>query len=75
MGSKDSKKNYYGPWKGILSTSWIGYDHNKWLDTTVVSYYIDNILYTVVRSIDPDPEFWIRLVTSNNSSIQVMLDQ
>ena len=30
---------------------------------------------TVVSSTTADPEFWIRLVTSSKSRIQVMLDQ
>ena len=30
---------------------------------------------TVMSSTATDPEFWIRLVTSRNSKIQVMLDQ
>ena len=35
----------------------------------------DNMLSTVVSSTATDPEVWIRLITSKNSSIQVMLDQ
>ena len=35
----------------------------------------DDMFSTVVISTYADPEIWIRLVTSNNSSIQVMLDQ
>ena len=35
----------------------------------------DDMLSTVARSTDSDPEVWIRMVTSGNSRIQVMLDQ
>ena len=35
----------------------------------------DDMFYTVMSSTAADPEVWIRLVTSRNSSIQVMLDQ
>ena len=35
----------------------------------------DDMFSTVMISTDADPEVWIRLVTSRNSRIQVMLDQ
>ena len=35
----------------------------------------DDMFSTVMISTAADPEVWIRLVTSRNSSIQVMLDQ
>ena len=35
----------------------------------------DDMLSTVMSSTAADPEVWIRLVTSSNSRIQVMLDQ
>ena len=35
----------------------------------------DDMFYTVMSSTAADPEVWIRLVTSRNSRIQVMLDQ
>ena len=35
----------------------------------------DDMFSTVVSSTAEDPEVWIRLVTSRNSRIQVMLDQ
>ena len=35
----------------------------------------DDISSTVMSSTTTDPEVWIRLVTSRNSRIQVMLDQ
>ena len=35
----------------------------------------DDMFSTVMSSTDADPEVWIRLVTSRNSRIQVMLDQ
>ena len=35
----------------------------------------DYMFSTVMSSIAADPEVWIRLVTSRNSRIQVMLDQ
>ena len=39
-------------------------------------YYVvfDDMFSIVMRSIAADPEVWIRLVTSRNSRIQVMLD-
>ena len=33
------------------------------------------MLSTVMSSTDVDPEIWIRLATSSNSRIQVILDQ
>ena len=35
----------------------------------------DDMFSTVMSSTAADPEVWIRLVTSSNSSIQFMLDQ
>ena len=35
----------------------------------------DDMFATVMSSTAADPEVWIRLVTSRNSRIQVMLDQ
>ena len=35
----------------------------------------DDMFSTVMSSTSEDPEVWIRLVTSRNSRIQVMLDQ
>ena len=35
----------------------------------------DDMFSTVMSSTAADPEVWIRLVTSRNSRIQVMLDQ
>ena len=35
----------------------------------------DDMFSTVMSSTSEDPEVWIRLVTSSNSRIQVMLDQ
>ena len=35
----------------------------------------DDMFSTVMSSTAADPEIWIRLVTSRNSRIQVMLDQ
>ena len=58
-----------------FNTSWVGYEHDEWFKITSVSYYLDDILYSVVRSTEPDTEFWISLVLSINSSIKVMLNQ
>ena len=35
----------------------------------------DDMLSTVMSSTAADPEVWIKLVTSRNSRVQVMLDQ
>ena len=35
----------------------------------------DDMFSTIVSSTATDPEVWIRMVTSRNSRIQVMLDQ
>ena len=59
----------------LFNTSWVGYEHDEWFKITSVSYFLDDILYSVVRSRSPDTEVWIRLVPSRNSSIKVMLDQ
>ena len=59
----------------LFNTSWVDYEHDEWFKITSVSYYLDDILYSVVRSTAPDTEFWIRLVPSRNSRIKVMLDQ
>ena len=75
MGSNYSKKDSYGIWKGLINTSWVGSEHDEWFDITAVSYYIDDIVYTVVERTAPYPELWIRLGKSRNSSIKVMLDQ
>ena len=45
------------------------------VEITAVSYYIDDILCTVVKSTTPYPEVWIRMFTSSKSRIKVMLDQ
>ena len=75
MGSKESKKGSYGLWKGLLNTSWVGFEHDEWLEITSVSYYLDDILYSAVRNTDSNTEFCIRQVTSRNLSIKFMVDQ
>ena len=59
----------------LLKTSWVDYEHDEWFKITSVSYYLDEILYSVVRNISLDTEVWIRLVPPRNSRIKVMLDQ
>ena len=61
--------------RGLINTIWVGSEYDEWFETTEVSYYIDYILYSVVRSTDPDTEVWIRLVTSRKSRIKFTLDQ
>ena len=75
MGSKKSNKDYYGLWKGLFNKSWIGSEHDEWFEITPVSHYLDDILYSFVRSTSPDKNFWIRIVTSRKSMTNVMLDQ
>ena len=75
MGYKESKKNSYGLWKVLLGTIQVGYERDKWFKITAVSYYIDDILYSLMRSTAPDTEVCISLVTARNSRIKVMLDQ
>ena len=59
----------------LFNTSCVGYEYDEWFKITSVSYYIDDILYSIVRSTSPDTELWIRMVPSTNSSIKVMLYQ
>ena len=59
----------------LSNTSWVDYEHEEWFKITSVSYYLDNILYSVVRSTAPDKEIWIRLIPSRKSRIKVMFDQ
>ena len=47
IGSNDTKKDYYRLWKGLLNTIWVVFEKNEWFDITKVSYYIDDVLYTV----------------------------
>ena len=42
----------------LFSKSWVDYDHDEWFNITSVSYHIEEIIYSVVRSIAPDTEFW-----------------
>ena len=69
------KEEEYGLWKKLFNRSWVGSEHDEWSKITSDSYYIDDILYSIVRSTDPDTEVWIRLVMSSSSNIKVMLDQ
>ena len=59
----------------LFNTSWVGYEYDEWFKITSVSYYLDHMLYYVVRSIAPEKEVWIRLIPSRNSRIKVMFDQ
>ena len=59
----------------FFNTSGVDYENDEWLKITSVLYYLDNILYSVVRIKDPDKEVWISLIPSRNSRIKVMLDQ
>ena len=61
--------------KDAFNTSWVGSEPINWFNFTTVSCRIYYMFSTVVSSIDADPEVWIRLVTSRNSGIQVMLYQ
>ena len=55
MESQESKKYYYGLWQVLINTSWVGYEHDEWFYITEVSYYIDDTLYTFVRSTASGP--------------------
>ena len=59
----------------LFNTSFVDYEYDEWFKITSVSYYIDDILYSVVRSTTQDTEVWIRLILSRNSRIKVMFDQ
>ena len=59
----------------LFNTSWVGYEHDEWFKITSVSYYLDDIFYSVVRSTAPDAELYIILVLSRNSRIKVMFNQ
>ena len=59
----------------LFNKSWVDYEHDEWFRITSVSYYLDEILCSVVRITASDTELWIRLVHSRNSRIKVMLDQ
>ena len=59
----------------LFNTSWVDYEYDEWFKINSVSYYINDILYSVVRSTAPDTEFWIRFILSRNSSIKVVFDQ
>ena len=61
--------------ENVLDKSLVGSEPDEWFNVTTVSYYIDDILYSVVRSTSPDTEIWIRLVMSRKSRIKVILDQ
>ena len=50
-----------------------GSEHDYWFEVTTISYYIDEILYTVVRITDPYPEVWISPLTPSNLRIQARL--
>ena len=56
----------------LFNTSWVDYEYDEWFKITSVSYYLDNILYYVVRSTAPDTEVCIRLLPSRNLRIKVM---
>ena len=64
MCSKEGKKDKYGLWQVLFNKSRVDSGNDKWFDITSVSYYIDDILYSVERRTYPDTELWIRLVTS-----------
>ena len=59
----------------LFNISWGSYEHDEWFKITSVSYYLDDIIYSVVRSTSPYTELWIKLVPSINSRIKIMSDQ
>ena len=59
----------------LFNTSWVDYEHDEWFKITSASYYLDDIIYSVVRNTAPDTEVWISLVPSRNLGIKVILDQ
>ena len=66
MGSKESKKDKYALRKVLLNTSLVVSEHYECFDITSFSYYIDDIFYYIVKSMDPDTEVWISMVPSRN---------
>ena len=59
----------------LFNTSSVDYEHDEWFNITLVSYDLDDVLYSVVRSTVQNTEVWVRLVPSRNSRIKVILDQ
>ena len=59
----------------LFNTSWVDYKYDEWFKITSVSYYLDDIFYSVVRRTSPDTEVWIRLIPSRNSRIKFVFDQ
>ena len=51
MISKDSNKDSYGLWQGLLNTHCVGSETDEWFKIHSVSYYLDYIFYSVVISI------------------------
>ena len=75
MGSQESKRGYMGFIK--MHSTKVGLVLNLLTGSISPQYHVvfDDMLYTVMISTATYPEVWIRLVTSRNSRIQVMLDQ
>ena len=59
----------------LFNKSCVDYEYDEWFEITSVSYYLDDILYSVVVRTAPDTEIWIRLIPSRNSRIKVMFDK
>ena len=47
-------KYLYGIWKVLFKKSWIFPEPGEWFKITAVLYYIDDMVYTVVRIKAPD---------------------
>ena len=60
-----------------MHSTQVGFVINLLTGSISPQYHVlfDNILSTVASITAADPEVWIRLATSRNSRIQVMLDQ
>ena len=59
----------------LFNTSWVDCEYDEWFKITSVSYYLDDILYSVLRKTAPDTEVSIRLILSRNSRIRVIFGQ
>ena len=60
-----------------MRSTQVGLVLNLLTGSIYLQYYVvfDDLFYNVVCSTAADPQLWIRLVTSRNSIIEVMLDQ
>ena len=43
----------------LFNTSWVEYEYYEWFNITSVSYYLDDILYSIVIITSPDKEVYV----------------